>query len=179
MARLFKVIALVAMLILITAGTAAATHGNPTQEVAITGYSFGTDTMSPPDAGCAPGDGWRYQDTGTGVLAHLGAVEVLVSHCSRFTGPTTGTAGPGVMTMTAANGDRLFFAETATFELTFGPSGPVASAITLEWQITGGTGRFAHAAGSGGGSGLSLIANGTTSMTYWGSISYDGADRAD
>jgi hypothetical protein len=171
-----RVIACVAALTLLTAGAALATHGNPDQALPISGWTFGTDTITAPSADCQVGEA-RYEHSGTGYVAHLGAVDVVVAHCSRFTSETTGSAGPGTMTMTAADGDRLFFTESATFELTTGPSGPVSN-IHQDWQVTGGTGRFAHATGSGSGSGLSLLALGTTSMTYRGTIVYDAADRA-
>ena len=176
MSPLFRVIACVAVVTLMTAGRALATHGNPTQEVPISGWTFGTDTLTFGDTPCAAGEAW-YQHTGTGYIAHLGEVDVTVVHCARMTSPTTGTAGPGTITLTAANGDQLFMTESATIEIAIGPSGPT-SIIELEWEVTGGTGRFANATGSGTGSGLSLLALGTTSMSYVGTIAYDASDRS-
>jgi len=174
-----RITAIVAVLTLMSALPTLATRGNPDQAVPIAGWTAGTDSFAAPDEGCLPGDLWRYEHVGTGQVAHLGTVQVFVTHCTRLTGMTTGEAGPGTMTMTAANGDQLFFTHFGTFEVTVGPAGPVESIVSLEWEIVGGTGRFAGATGSGDGAGVSDLAMMTTAMSYWGSITYDASSASD
>jgi hypothetical protein len=52
------------------------------------------------------------------------------------------------MTMTAANGDRLYATYSGTVDPLAGVEGDVISGVT-HFTITGGTGRFAGASGSG------------------------------
>lgn len=61
-----------------------------------------------------------------------------------------------------------------------GPAGgpPETSTIDLEWTITGGTGRFLGATGSGTGHGVADLINGITPITYDGTITYAASSRS-
>ncbi len=136
------------------------------------GVTFGVDSMAPPDD-CPDGSMWRYTSEGSGTLRHLGRVTVVVTHCSRFTSPTTGSFEHGTMTFTAANGDVLVLGQWGTFRLIDGPAGPMTSVdIDLEWEVLRGTGRFSGATGHGWADPVGDLATGRTSATYWGTIAY-------
>lgn len=173
MKRLLISVATVAVMLL-TALPVNATHNQPQREVPIFGSIVGADSFAAP-TDCPEGAIWRYFSNGTGHLSHLGLVAIDVTHCSFLNPDGTGTFGPGTETYTAANGDTLILTHQGTFYVT--PDPPL-SHITLTWEVTGGTGRFANATGSGEGSGISDIVGGTTSMSLWGSIAYDASDRA-
>jgi hypothetical protein len=85
--------------------------------------------------------------TGSGNLSHLGRVILSETHDTvvlASTGYTTSLIENGVATITAASGDQL--------DLTFTGSGvKTANGFndTIDYTITGGTGRFAGATGSG------------------------------
>lgn len=78
--------------------------------------------------------------TGTGQATHLGRFTMTSPHLSYL---LTGFA-EGEQLFTAANGDRL----TASFSGYFTPTPDGFLAADLEATVTGGTGRFAGAAGS-------------------------------
>ncbi|MFC6236768.1 hypothetical protein [Longivirga aurantiaca] len=137
----------------------------------------------PPEAptGCPAGAVWRYTASGTAYLSNLGRSQFTISHCSYLTGPTTGTFDHGTIVIIAANGDQLYMAESGTFYLYVDESGGLISVPTVDWTITGGTGRFLHATGSG-----QLLARSsdlqspptTTSGTFsQGEITYVASDR--
>ena len=60
----------------------------------------------------------------------------------------TGTFGPGTITITAANGDKLNLVHRGTFSLVMTPDG-LTSVFDMTWVVAGGTGRFAGARGAG------------------------------
>jgi hypothetical protein len=76
-----------------------------------------------------------------GVASHLGLMTMSSRHCT----PTGDDFGPGMMTLVAANGDKIF----ATYTGTAPYPGPGAEFIygTSHATIVGGTGRFQHAEG--------------------------------
>jgi hypothetical protein len=136
------------------------------------GSGTGVDSMGAP-VDCPAWAGWRYESDGTMYLAHLGRASFHVSHCSAMTDGPRGTFGAGTITFTAANGDTLVISDWGTFDLTLGSGGaPERSDIVLDFEVVGGTGRFAGAEGSGHGDGYSVLASGMTTMTLWGAISY-------
>jgi len=181
MTRLLRVTALFAALMVLTASTALATHGQPLHESPIGGASAGVDTYGDPST-CPAGAVWRYFHSGTGELSHLGAVTVEVTHCTWLDSATTGHAGPGTITFTAANGDSLMLAHQASFEVVTPTAGRLLSLIDLEWEVVEGTGRFEGATGTGGGSGVSDIdlvtGASTTTVSYWGTIAYDASKKS-
>jgi hypothetical protein len=142
MTRLLRAAALFAALTLITASTALATHGQPQREVPIGGVLSGADSYGDPST-CPAGAVWRYFQSGTGELSHLGAVTVEVTHCTWLDSATTGHAGPGTITVTAANGDTLVLAHQVTFEFGMPTPGSILNLIDLEWEVVGGTGGVA------------------------------------
>ncbi|HYM82897.1 MAG TPA: hypothetical protein VEY67_01940, partial [Candidatus Dormibacteraeota bacterium] len=142
----------------------------------IHGYGATSDSYAPPDT-CPAGAGWRYMGTGGGEWSHLGPVHTVITHCSWLDSPTTGHFGPGTVTLTAANGDQLVLADEGTFEIVMSASGPL-SMIDLDWTVIGGTGRFAHATGSGTAHPVGDLLAGTTSGIFDGLIRYDASDRS-
>lgn len=81
--------------------------------VPIHGFVGGPDGMSAPDT-CPAGAVARYTGTGGGEFSHLGAVDFVITHCTWLDSPTTGHFGPGTVTLTAANSDRLVLADRGT-----------------------------------------------------------------
>lgn len=94
--------------------------------------------------------------TGTGHISHLGRVTISGQH---VTFPTNGnilngdTIPTGTLTITAANGDKLNLSYTGAGTLISTPAqlqqGIVRFNDTFHYTITGGTGRFEGATGSG------------------------------
>jgi hypothetical protein len=82
--------------------------------------------------------------TGSGRLAHLGKTTLTAHETVIFTSPMTTRIVGGSATLTAANGDQLFLAYSGTGALIEGKLQD-----SLSYVITGGTGRFARATGSG------------------------------
>ena len=80
----------------------------------------------------------------SGRLSHLGRITTTVDVTSfTLTGPDT-FSFTGASTDVAANGDKLFTTGSATGTLT-----PTGTETTTVFTITGGTGRFADASGTG------------------------------
>lgn len=128
--------------------------------------------------GCSEDAAWRYLGDGTGTFAHLGRVRFEIQHCTVLTGPTTGYFGDGTITITAANGDQLLLAQTGTFELVQDEAG-LWSYVDLEWQVIGGTGRFAGATGYGTSQPVGNLAANTTTADFDGWIAYDASQVSD
>jgi hypothetical protein len=145
-------------------------------KVPIHGSVLGEDGVAPPD-GCPAGAGWRYFSTGSGEFSHLGPVDYVITHCSWMDSATTGYFGPGTMTIVADNGDTLVLEDQGTFEIVMGATGPL-SIIQLDWTVIDGTGRFAHASGSGTAAPVGDLLAGTTSATFEGLVQYDASDRS-
>ena len=85
--------------------------------------------------------------TGTGIASYLGR-STNVNHIT-VSGPAScpgGFANINVETLTAANGDTLVL--TGPHDQAC-PTGPNAVHGTGDWNVTGGTGRFAGATGQG------------------------------
>ena len=81
MMRVIRVIVAVAMLVLAVPAPAATAVG----ELPVTGTVMGQH--GPPDfeaTGCPEGSAWRFPSAGTGELAPFGAVEYVLTQCSRF-----------------------------------------------------------------------------------------------
>ena len=159
--------ATLAVVALCLAFASPAVAKDPVREFA--GQAFGSDTPSAATGTCA---GYWQTDTirGLGQCLHLGRATFSMTHCTNVDFATgTGAFELGVMRVTAANGDQLFMTEHGTFQAT--PDPPVSHA-TSWWTITGGTGRFEGATGSGTGGGVLDIATGTGSLWFSGTISY-------
>ena len=118
----------------------------------------------------------RNYGTGAGLFTQLGRTAVSFTHCTYMDlGSLDGTFDQGTVTLTAANGDRLTMREQGTFQLTLNPNpGPpyASSKVQTRWWVTGGTGRFAHATGSGMGTGSTDEIASTMTLYLLGMIRY-------
>lgn len=136
--------------------------------------SFTTvDTFVIPPLDCPSGAFLRANVVGQGQFEHLGLTRVHFTHCSWLDFDTgVGWSDVGEMTLTAANGDTLFLTHQATFHMDPWPDFVNAPVDTFPWTVVGGTGRFAHATGSGGGHGFGVITSGSSDYWLSGTISY-------
>ena len=173
-------VAVAALATLTLTSTATASSGHQVAH-ALTGQTVTNDNAPGDPTLCSPTAFVRYSSAGSGVLSHLGRVWFEISHCTYRTGPTTGKFDQGKITVTAANGDKLFMNEFGTFVLTFDGSGAMSSVATVNVTITGGTGRFTHAGGSGHVMAVSTDLNkpktSVTGTFYDTTITYDASDR--
>jgi hypothetical protein len=109
--------------------------------------------------------GMTLEVTGTGHSTKLGNYGGRYRECFD---PATGAVTGGTFTLTAANGDTLF----GTFSGQARPTDdPTVVAYHDPVVITGGTGRFADAAGTVTTSGLANLATGEYTGTITGSVS--------
>jgi hypothetical protein len=85
--------------------------------------------------------------TGTGDASHLGAVSMVATDCPLLVPGVQPSFSNGVLSLTAANGDRL----TANYQGVLTPVAGVPNLYSIagDFSVTGGTGRFAGAKGSG------------------------------
>jgi len=105
---------------------------------------------------------------GTGVATHLGRASDVQSDC--FAPPSLAFTD-GRFTFVAANGDAL----EGTYSGELVPVAPPVFAINGHFNITGGTGRFTGARGTGIESGEVNLATGKGTVTFSGSISPVGS----
>ena len=110
--------------------------------------------------------------SGTGQLSHLG--KTTFAAVSTTTGPAScqgGFVATEQDTFTAANGDKLFI----TANETACPTSTTSFQLTGPLTITGGTGRFEHASGSGSvdiNAVMTSQTGGTFTATSTGTITY-------
>jgi len=137
------------------------------------GWVVTEDSFDLTHPGC-PSDAFlRANVSGQGQFQHLGRTQMHFSHCTFLDlGTGAGRTGVGAMTLTAANGDTLLLRYQGTFQMDPWPVFVSSTVNTLPWTVVGGTGRFAKATGSGTGHGFGIMASG--SSTYWfsGTIRY-------
>jgi hypothetical protein len=125
------------------------------------------ETEGPP-TGCAPDAMGRESFVAQGQLLHLGRSTLEGAHCTHLDMATgAGSLVDGMMTITAANGDTLAVAYHGTFRLYPWPNPEVMLDAAISWTITGGTGRFANATGTG-----SVGVTETEMMVFEGTIAY-------
>jgi hypothetical protein len=111
----------------------------------------------------------RQVSTGTCQLSHLGRVSLwTVAEINTAT-----LAQVAEITYTAASGDMLFANSTGAAT----PGAPGILHFTGITTLTGGTGRFAGAAGEMMASGTLDMATGNASFSYDGRISYSAGNR--
>lgn len=105
---------------------------------------------------------------GTGNASHMGSVTLRSTDCVvQVDGQITFTDGR--LVLTAANGDQL----SASYSGMLLPSAePPVYSLSGSYTVTGGTGRFKGATGSGSLQGSSNIVTGLGSYTATGFISY-------
>ena len=110
--------------------------------------------------------------TGTGHLEHLG--KTTLAAISTATGPASCHGGFVVTEkdiFTAANGDKLF----GTANEMACPTSQTSFQLNGPWTITGGTGRFEHASGSGSvhiDAVVTSMTGGTFTATTTGTVTY-------
>ena len=105
----------------------------------------------------------------SGHASHLGATTGVSSDCVTPTSPYTFSFANGKLTATAANGDEL----RAEYSGTLSPTAtPPIFAVAGSYRITGGTGRFSGASGSGTLQGIENIQTGQGQLQLSGAISY-------
>jgi len=125
---------------------------------------------------CSPTPSLCVTNTGSGQATHLGMVReftVTVLDLASKPGPgcaTDGHAETRMTTLTAANGDQITLAGTGYSC----PTGPTTLTAVDSYVVTGGTGRFSGASGSGTVTGAIDLANGTAVDTFSGVLSKAG-----
>ena len=128
------------------------------------------EQIGPNPAQCQSAPYLAGSTSGTGHATHLGQVTGTALDC--ITPPAAGytyTFSNGKLTLVAANGDEL----RATYSGTLNPTAvPPVYAITGVYQITGGTGRFTNASGSGRLGGIENLQTGQGQLSLDGTISY-------
>ncbi len=114
------------------------------------GHATGMDSLVAATAACPAGSMWFVTENGTGYFTHLGRVQYTFEQCAAANLATGEgwTTGKGSMTILVASGDRLTLSYEATFQATPMPI-PTTADVHLDWVVTGGTGRFVAATGSG------------------------------
>ncbi len=107
---------------------------------------------------------------GAGYASHLGKVTLSTTETLDFvTSPGGLVIRDGRMVMVAANGDELRWAYEGIGSL---PDAQGISELTGTFVITGGTGRFTDATGSGTFLGTGNTVTGVASVSYRGTIAY-------
>jgi hypothetical protein len=106
--------------------------------------------------------------SGAGIASHMGKVSLSSTDCV-FPGQTSFTFTNGKLVLTAANGDTV----TAEYSGSLLPTVafPVHT-LSGAYRVTGGTGRFTGATGSGYLRGISDIASGKGAYQAFGTIVY-------
>lgn len=135
---------LMVLLLLTGATLAEAAPSRPfkaTIEWTVTGQ--GRMEKCPSDTPGLPGGGQQFQ--GTGHATHLGAVQLLGSHCVALRQQTNFYFFNGEMQMTAASGDVLNLDYAGFLTLV----SPDVYSFEGNYFIKGGTGRFQDATGTG------------------------------
>jgi hypothetical protein len=90
-----------------------------------------------------PGMGLQTRSDATGRFSHMGASTMYSEHCT----PSGDYISGGKMTLTAANGDKVYM----DYDGTASATPPVGGVLSVEggFQVKGGTGRFDGAKGGG------------------------------
>ena len=169
MRKSFALPMVLGLLIVWSAAPAGADSGTRPFKAFMTGEMTWDDTAFE----CLPPIPVRTGMEATGPVSHLGHSTLVGSHCT----PLGNDYGPGEMTLIAANGDEVDITyEGVCPDYADFPLGDVFT-CTLEFDIDGGSGRFADAHGSGEGT-MSIIwvGVGQPSTTAWwswvGTIGY-------
>lgn len=151
-----------AVLALTTAWSPAGAGGNlPFKATATTQESLRPDPSCPSFLGGTT--------TGKGIATQLGVISLVATDCVT-PGATTFTFSNGVLTLTNTNGDEL----TASYQGTLSPlASPIPTPIyTIDgrYTVTGGTGRFANASGSGYMKGVQNVQTGQGQYVLTGTL---------
>ncbi len=106
--------------------------------------------------------------SGVGHATHLGKITLSTTETLDFvTSPGSLVIRDGRLVMVAANGDELHWTYEGTGSL---PDEDGDSSLTGTFVITGGTGRFSDATGSGTFQGAGNAVTGAASLSYRGTI---------
>lgn len=168
------IITSIAALLLVAAVAAPAAAGD---QQTFRGSWTSADAFDFSAPGCPAGTLLRYRTEGRTTFTHLGLTTVSMTHCTYMSGPApSGGWRDGEITLTAANGDELYLQDDGRFDLTVNEAGPnppfSAAAGTSTWIVTGGTGRFDGATGSGTGWANDDMLTGIQQFGLTGSIRY-------
>ena len=154
--KISRILALVAVLVLTFAMPASAADDNgrwPTRGT-VTGAHW-LDPFPPPEEltqfdGCTKPALWKFHSSGSGRMWHLGKVDYDLVHCT-YPDAAGVAFGDGTITFTDRWGATLVIAQTGTSAVIGGPppADPLGFTGNGTWVVVGGTGRFAHATGSG------------------------------
>jgi hypothetical protein len=162
-------------LVFAIAAPVTANHGQQDQTVPFRAVVTTHDPAEPYPAPTCVGGAWDIATSGWAVTSHLGIAEWEQSHCTHFDFATyTAFTENGRATLTAPNGDTVELAYVATFT-----ADAQYAYLSIDWEITGGTGRFLHASGSGTGWGQGdYVVTLTTHSTWVGTLTYDASDHS-
>ena len=106
---------------------------------------------------------------GSGQASHLGAITGSGTDCITPTSAYTYAFSNGKLSLIAANGDEL----RADYSGALTPSAtPPIYVVAGTYRITGGTGRFSNASGTGTVGGLTNLQTGQGNLDLKGTISY-------
>jgi hypothetical protein len=159
----------VAVLALMMADPVRAAGGPPTRELPLRAMLYGSTTgmqfagSSPSVTStfgdrCSVASNWILSTGGTGQATYLGRFAWTASHCTQIDLTTgIGTFSDGRIQYVAANGDVL---DAEYEDGAFFMSSPTMVSFSDGWTITGGTGRFVGASGSGMDDGWQELVNG-------------------
>ncbi|MEJ2486503.1 MAG: hypothetical protein P8Y68_12290 [Anaerolineales bacterium] len=168
---LIKGLALAAVLLVLASGITAFAE-NQQLPFKAEGPEYVVQEAPHPD--CGPGR-LKVEIVGSGEGTYLGHYTIVRQHCFNL---ATADIEDGYFEQTAANGDMLWGTYSGTFAgvLEFAEDGsPVVIQISSPWTITGGTGRFAEAEGSGDAVGVFNLANEEGYFDIDGWISFDAS----
>ena len=188
MVRTTRILVVMTLLLVAFATPAMAAHEGPIKGT-VMGEHFPPDFT---DEDCiAAGYVWRFSsagEAGVGQMSHLGRVaDYSLTQCT-IPGPD-GTESVGTVTFTAANGDELWIEHTMLGQIIGEFPGGQLDGFTFvgTWEAVGGTGRFAHATGSGSLDGAGDIPDGVAyfdgipdgllQLNLTGSIAYDRSGK--
>ena len=127
------------------------------------------EQIRPDPARCQANPYLAGTTAGSGQASHLGAVTGSGTDCITPTSAYTYAFSNGKLTLIAANGDEL----RADYAGALTPSAtPPIFVVAGTYRITGGTGRFSGASGTGAVGGLTNLQTGQGTLELNGNISY-------
>lgn len=159
----------VVLLLAGTAGTAGADADRPFK-----GKVSGLVSFAMVGTGACPALGLQTESNASGQLSHMGSTSMHAEHCT----PTGAAIGDGDMTLSAANGDKVYLTyDGIQLDLPdfMGGTLQVGELIPVQgdFEVVGGTGRFDGATG-GGTWVASVVYEGLGDPAWAGTWSYAG-----
>jgi hypothetical protein len=135
--------------------------------VPLSGTTVGSFLLAP----VAPGV-FSVTSTSSGEITHFGKAILTTHDTTIFTSPTTCIVLDGTATLTAANGDQISLSYSGSAVVDAGKS-----MDTFTYVVTGGTGRFTDATGSGTVHVVSDLTTLRSILTFDGTISSIGSNK--